>query len=110
MKIIDLINKKANREEVPKKIKYLESVWEWSELYFDYRSDKKNSTINDELLFRGIFNYPKERLNDGVEIIEEDKEIRKLPPYKYESEVLKLDLAKKIDELIDELNELKKGK
>lgn len=72
MKIVDLINKKANGEEVPKKIKYLESIWEWSSLYFDYRSDEQNSTIEDELLFRGIFKYPKDRLNDEVEIIEEE--------------------------------------
>ena len=133
MEVIDLIIKKANGEEVPKKIKYLESIWEWSSLYFDYSSDEQNSTINDELLFRGIFSYPKDRLNDEVEIIEEDEEIELIPieefniSYKLDFidykkiEILKEYLNKNFQKIFDTLdlliinqkkiaNELKKGK
>ena len=70
MKVIDLLNKIANGEEVPKKIKYINK-------FFDYdNADYFNTDIG----------YLFERctlcviLNDEVEIIEEEKKIpEKLP-------------------------------
>ena len=103
MKVIDLLNKIANGEEVPKKIKCLGIIHEYCEINKFYYTEGGSS------LYREMFTEGN-CLDDEIEIIEEDKEIRKLPPYKYEDEVTKLYLAQKIDELIDEINKLKKGK
>ncbi len=71
MKIIDLLNKIANGEDVPKKIKWGEFELEWEELGFH---DYKFLTSGDHLLFQG---FATSVLNDEVEIIE-DKEIERL--------------------------------
>ena len=39
MKVIDLLNKIANGEEVPKRIKYINSIWEYDEKTKDYFHD-----------------------------------------------------------------------
>ena len=66
MKIIDLLNKIANKEEVPKKIKWGEFELEWEELgYHDY----KFLGTGNHLLFQG---FATSVLNDEVEIIEEE--------------------------------------
>ena len=65
MKIIDLLNKIANEEEVPKKIYYRKLIYEWTGLNY-YNS------INDEFLENHI---ALEDLNYPVEIIKEEKKI-----------------------------------
>ena len=72
MKIIELLNKIANGEEVPKKIKWGEFELEWEELgYHDY----KFLGTGNHLLFQG---FATSVLNDEVEIIEEKKIPEKL--------------------------------
>lgn len=67
MKVIDLLNKIANGEEVPKKVKWGEFELEWEELgYHDY----KFLGTGNHLLFQG---FATSVLNDEVEIIEEKK-------------------------------------
>ena len=73
MKIIDLLNKIANGEEVPKKIKYKNNI-----LYLEDEAEEYEPTFNyydkdgEHALFEGwIGQY----LNDEVEIIEEEKKI-----------------------------------
>ena len=39
MKVIDLLNKIANGEEVPERIKYINSIWEYDEKTKDYFHD-----------------------------------------------------------------------
>jgi len=69
MKIIDLLNKIANGEEVPKKIKYDDIIYE-----YDY--DEKNYTYffidNHNYLFDEEIT---QILDDKVEILEEEKKI-----------------------------------
>lgn len=65
MKIIDLLNKIANGEEVPKKIKYDYNEWEYDEKAKTYYCGTCT------LLNKYKFLY----LNDEVEIIEEEKKI-----------------------------------
>mgnify|MGYP003289694863 CR=1 FL=1 len=73
MKIIDLLNKIANGEEVPKKIKY-------DEMIFEYQGSdwlcKKNGwwfiTSDDKIL---------ENLNDEVEILDEEDEFEDIVEY-----------------------------
>ena len=72
IKIIDLLNKIANGEEVPKKIKWGDFELEWEELcYHDY----KFLDTGNHLLFQG---FATSVLNNEVEIIEEPKKIEKL--------------------------------
>ena len=72
MKIIDLLNKIANDEDVPKKIKYENKI-----LYLEDEAEDYEPTFNyydkdgKNALFEGwIGQY----LNDEVEILEEEKE------------------------------------
>lgn len=76
MKVIDLLNKIANGEEVPKKIKVLDVVYEFDDHYGDYY----NKSL-DRFLF--VYMTSEEEwklayfLNTKVEIIE-DKKIEKI--------------------------------
>lgn len=111
MKIIDLLVKMANGEEVPRKIKYDGIKFEYSESYNDYVSYTEISSIKifliDKIFKKNI--KPDILLNDEVEIIEENKKIEhclktdRLLCDKAEMEHLRT----KIDELIDEVNKLK---
>ena len=68
MKVIDLLNKIANGEEVPKKIKYNDYIYiakgNAIENFVDYCSEE------DEWCFNRYVRY--ENLNDEVEILEGD--------------------------------------
>ncbi len=125
MKIIDLLVKIANREAVPKKIKYKNEIYERyqsitiNNLYY-YRVPNKCKFLIDQLSSAND-------LLDEVEIIEEPKKIEKLPYYslkkiqksknkdeRYENRLELLekrinDYHNKINELIDEINNLKEN-
>ena len=67
MKIIELLNKIANNEEVPKKIKYDDMIFKLNEY---------NCYINDnDLIFIDSLIPNLNNLNDEVEIIEDEEEI-----------------------------------
>lgn len=119
MKIIDLLNKIANGEEVPKKIKWENIIYAYSE----YDKDYLEYPFSDEE-YKGLFNIRYniliQFLNDELEIIEEDKKIENLD-IKQEKNIKnnwkwKLNnycistpqkiMADKINELIDEVNKL----
>ena len=70
IKIIDLLNKIANGEEVPKKFKYDNLIFEkrWGNAYFDNEGDDFFNSLCIDF----------SNLNDEVEIIEEDKEIESI--------------------------------
>ena len=74
MKIIDLLNKIANGEEVPKKIKWEDIIYAYSE----YDKDYLEYPFSDEE-YKGLFdmrdNILTQFLNDEVEILEEEKKI-----------------------------------
>ena len=111
IKIIDLFNMLANFEEMPKKIKCWGVDYSWNQFDKDYQES------SGELLFgnmKGTYH-----LNDEVEIIEEEKVIEKLGKnFTFEdstSELTKSDwqvsvISQKINELVDEINKLKKEK
>ena len=78
IRVIDLLNKIANGEEVPKKIKHRDKIYEYYERLndtFNYKEiiDGKyaDDYLNDKYFIENI-------LNDQVEIIEEDKKLEKL--------------------------------
>lgn len=68
MKIIDLLNKIANGEEVPKNIKFKDRVW-------TYDINNKRYFNGENLLFNLLEHYKGIILNGEVEILEEEKKI-----------------------------------
>lgn len=66
MKIIDLFNKIANGEDIPKKIKYRDRIWKYNIKNQDYCNE--DDTTN--FLFSHLFDYSRisDFINDEVEI------------------------------------------
>lgn len=118
MKVIDLLNKIANGEEVPKKVKYKTFYWKYSEKDRDYKDTDK-----DYVFSCSNYDIP-EMLNNEVEIIEEDNKIEyiecRIKNFKHyledscfrvkpledlelnQNEIVIID---KINEIIDKINE-----
>ena len=114
MKIIDLLVKIANRETVPKKIKYKNEIYERHQnitinnLYY-YQVSNQCEFLIDQL--SSVNN-----LLDEIEIIEEPKKIEKItvrektlgfPSGEWTARNMDKAFAIKINELIDEINNLK---
>lgn len=74
MKVIDLLNKIANGEEVPNEIIYdglhYYNVGNKTQAYYE------NSELDEISFIRAI--YSESHLNDEVELLEEDKKIKKI--------------------------------
>jgi uncharacterized protein (UPF0147 family) len=115
MKIIELLNKIANGEEVPKKItqycKCFDEIKYWKLCARGYGCYEADDDIEEYL-----FDYlTTDMLNDEIEIIEEDKKIEK---FKIDDELVDekavltdiglqrniIKLANKINEIIDYIN------
>lgn len=125
MKIIDLFNKIANGEEVPKKIKYKGVIRVYNNEDKDYISYKAGEELYlfYDVLKSGTGDEFVKELNNEVEIIEEDKEIEEIGK-KFKTNCLNNDLqiqietiqhncalaVTKIDEIVRAVNELKRGK
>lgn len=119
IKIIDLLCLISVGEEVPKKIKYKDDIWVWTG--DDYRKD-----ISDIFLFTTQhYIWFTDFINDEVEILnEEDKDIPLIPDDElYDIKYLGNDaddydkhinynfkvLKEKINQLVEEFNEYRKG-
>ena len=114
MKVIDLLNKIANCK-IPKKIKYREIIYHICYEYGDYESDIEEYRFADTkehyYLFEGIDML--KCLNDEVEIIEEDKKIKKIP-YQFNlnyfdsklDSYTKEEINKTINHIYDKINEI----
>lgn len=115
MKVIDLLNKIANGEEVPKRITIGNSPFELT-----LSNDGKHYGGNTDSVLNNVLGMNK--LNDEVEIIEEDKKIRKIElendgntislicKKKNDWTILdnvELEICNKINEIIDYLEENK---
>ena len=110
IRIIDLLDKIAN-EEAPLKIKYEYLIYELTPERNDYYCKNAMRWFTNEINSLGV-------LNDEVEIIEEDKKIRKilLPSFeefknmtsmeRYEVTAREYDL---LDTIVDEINKLKEN-
>lgn len=101
MKVIDLLNKMANEEELPNKIKHFTG-----EYIYDF--DKKDYFKTESL---GLINWvmlpdSAGKLNDEIEIIEEDKKIE-LPEKIENIDIfyggISSEIITKLNELIDYL-------
>lgn len=128
IKIIDLLVKIANGEEVPKKIKYEDIVFDYTKRNREgliYIADEySNYEDNDNSLIAHLF-WHIEKLNDEVEIIEEPKKIEKIEirededghyflNNRYNKIYIRCDetdfMIDKFNELTDEINNLKENK
>ena len=111
MKIIDLLNKIANGEEVPKKIYYKGDIWYLEQDFSNRLPYYKNGYNMDNLLSGEEKDYFSQSLNDEVEIIEEEKKVPEKLNLKVEDwttpSQCDIELSKKIDEIIDYLYYLK---
>lgn len=78
MKVIDLLNKIAKDEEVPKEIWYSNNKWEYryDNRYHNKTFDYPCKDEHDLSERFGLMNFG--YLNDEIEIIEEEKEIEEL--------------------------------
>ena len=105
MKVIDLLNKIANGEEVPRKIRYDGIDMFWCE---PCKIHEVVDVKEGELCGKSLYNIL-DNLNDEVEIIEEDKKIEKIWFSLYEMERVNKEVLEKIEnkinEIIDKLNE-----
>lgn len=70
MKIIDLIVKWVNAEEMPKKIKYNNSIFEYNEFQEDYMPESGENGLLDLVCMFGLF-------TEDIEIIEEKPTVEK---------------------------------
>ena len=64
IKVIDLLNKIANKEKLPKRIKYNDVI---------YRLNKSNEYISDNCLIIFMMKIYEVNLNDEVELLEDEK-------------------------------------
>ena len=97
MKIIELLNKIANGEEIPKNFKYKLLIYELG--------DNGRYKDNEDDYLADVIRYDFENLNDKIEIIEEDKKIVGLTNRSGESYDKKLkDVYGKINEIINRIN------
>ena len=110
MKIIDLLNKIANGEEVPEKIKFKNNIYgliERNDNVYNYKQIY-NGRFIDNYLCDDWFIDSKDILNDEVEIIEENKKIEKINcrtfEFMHKPDKVRL-LMNKINEIIDYLED-----
>ena len=113
MKVIDLLNKIATREELPKKISYENKIYVYYEAYAGYYEEKFPGIYNKKFLsFRNEQWHSV--LNSDVEIIEEDKEVEEIEAGSLEDKSFLAHYIShnryKINELVREVNKLKNNK
>ena len=109
MKIIELFVKIANKEEVPKEIKWRGNIYEYSSIAAQYYIKDRIHNV-DNSLRAALYDFSD--LNNEIEIIEENKKIEKIDTQYFDDERYtpeqRLNVCMNyIDDLIDEVNKLK---
>ena len=106
IKIIDLLNKIANGEELPTYIKVRDSIfgvsYKFSGKDLDYQLDNDENYLSDYICNGGI------SLNDEVEIIEEDKKIERITNEAFLNSPFGELVGGKFNEIIDYINKEEK--
>ena len=107
MKIIDLLNKINKGEEIPEKVKYEDTIFEYDKDRKEY-IHKVDDWYSETLLFK-ITNehthFIRDLLEAEVEVIEENKEIEELN----DNDIYDFNhLSLKINELVQAVNKLNK--
>ena len=96
IKVIDLLNKIANGEEVPKKIKHNRLIYNWDIVGYLHYEDEEDT---EKAFLEG---YRTDMcLNDEVEIIEENK---KIEPFTEKEMKVYHDMSAPIDDLVHKVS------
>jgi len=107
MKVIDLLNKINNNEEVPEKIKFNNIIFEYSKDQKEYNNQKDNGYY-ETLLYRVMnTHFIDVLLTTEVEVIEENKEIKDFKT-EYTMRQMDIQFKNKINELVRQVNKLTK--
>lgn len=98
--------------KAPKKIKYDCKIWEYNSEYEDYCIRNGDILEYDYILFEKLFSndFISHFMNDEVEIIEKPKKIEKMEcsvESWFSPSQADIEIIKKVNELIDEINNLK---
>ena len=120
IKISDLVNKVINREEMPKEVLFNGNIYKWCNDIGDYRKDGWGSCLMIRDIFNKFDRYGSfyNMLFEDVEIIEEPNKIEKItvrektlgfPNGEWTARNMDKAFAIKINELIDEINNLKEN-
>ena len=97
IKLIDLIDKIYHKNNIPKRIKYKYKIWLYDNVEERYCLEDSFVTLSFET----------DRLNDEVEILEDNtEEIEELPDYNYSIKGNR----DKINELVKAINSIRKEK
>ena len=126
IKISDLVNKVINREEMPKKVLFDGNIYKWCNDIGDYRRNGWGTCLMIRDIFNNFDRYGSfyNMLFEDVEIIEEPKKMEKIKSNgdEFYSDYIDAWISKnktdayceflmnKINELIDEINNLKENK
>ena len=102
MKIIDLLNRIANGEEVPKKIQVYSDIFVLDDDNMLYKNEKTGTNLLR--IYNGYI------LNYEAAIIEEDKKIKKITNKAFLNSPFGSLIGEKIDEIIDAINEMREEK
>lgn len=105
MKVIELLNRIANEEELPNKIRF--NNIEWNRVYGEKNVCYIDEYDNDFFLhfFRNNLDFT---LNDEIEIIEKPKNIKKLDENNTNVLTNIIENRKKINEIIDKINRMER--
>ena len=112
IKISHLVNKVINREEMPKEVLFNGNIYKWCDNIGDYRKNGWGTCLMIRDIFNNFDRYGSfyNMLFEDVEIIEEQKKLEKieitLEDYDLPSNN-EFKIIDKINELIDEINNLK---
>lgn len=109
IKVIELINKIYANVDVPEKVKYVDKKYEYSKATQDYKSE------DGEWLFQRMHTFFGRWLEREVEILEDEEEIdikmfeqEWFEYYEGIISVVDVDLAVKMNEIVDKVNKLDK--
>lgn len=107
MKIINLLNKIYNEEEVPDKIKFNEVIFEYNKDRKEYMH-KINDFHSETLLFKVMCcHYINEIFETEVKLIEDEIDIQEIEEVDKERYII-TDVLKKINELVQAVKQLNK--
>ena len=111
MKVIDILNKINNNEEVPEKVKFDDTIFEYDKRQEEYNHQKDNG-LYETLLYRVMStHFIDVLLRAEVEVIEENKQIEELEISELDRKVMAAFIIKnreKINELVRAVNKINK--
>ena len=103
MKIIDLLNKIANGEEVPEKIEYCRTNFYYDDNGKDYLSIQNQFNDGGISICKYVFSG---NLNDEVEILEEEKKIPENLPFKNDMKLTIMEVYHELEKYNYKINEI----